>query len=126
MKTKPIIAILFIAVLFGCQQKEIPEEFIGVWETSSARYTDCSLEFDRNRLIFKNGLHHLNINYVSYVVTGVEQAADNKTLYHIYYQDVHGQEFKLSLYYIKTPKRAMIRFMHQDQIAWLKREGRPE
>lgn len=125
MKAKPIIAIVFVAALFllGCHKKGVPEKFLGVWETTSPRYKNCTLEFEEERVIFRNGLHHLNINYISFVVTGVEQSDTNKMLYHIHYKDVRGQEYKLSLYYIKTPKRGVIRFMHQEGMPWLKREG---
>ena len=124
MKTEKIIVIFSIAVLFGCQifkDREVPEELLGVWETSSSRYEDCSLEFDGERIVFQNGLTHININHVTNVKKSTE---DEKTLYDIYYKDDQGREYKLSLYYLGTPGRGVIRFKNQEEIAWLKRVGR--
>jgi hypothetical protein len=126
MKTERIMAFFFIAALFGCQisqDREVPEELSGVWQTSSPRYKDCSLEFDSKRVIFQNGLHHYSVNHITKVKKSTE---DDKTLYHIYYHDNQGQEYELSLYYLETPDRAVISFKHQEEIAWLKREGQSE
>jgi hypothetical protein len=126
MKTGRIMAIFFIAVLFGCQifqNRDVPEELLGVWETSSPRYEDCSLEFDNRRVIFQNGLTHFDINHITNVKKSTE---DEKTLYHIYYKDNQGGEYKLSLYYLEGPDKGVIRFKHQEEIAWLKRGGQSE
>lgn len=120
------MVVFFIAALFGCQifkNRDVPKELLGVWETSSPRYEDCSLEFDGKRIIFQNGLTHFNINHITNVKKSTE---DEKTLYHIYYKDSQGEEYKLSLYYLETPNRGVIHFKHQEEIAWLKREGHSE
>lgn len=117
------MAIFFIAALFGCQifkNWEVPEELLGVWETSSPRYEYCSLEFDGKMVIFQNGLTHFDINHITNVKKSTE---DEKTLYNIYYKDNQGEEYKLSLYYLETPDRCVIRFKNQEEIAWRKRGG---
>ena len=126
MKTQRIMAIFFIAALFGChifKNREVPEELLGVWKTSSPRYEDCSLEFDGKKVVFRNGLTHCDMNHITNVKKSTK---DEKILYHIYYKDNQGEEYKLSLYYIDTPDRDVIRFKHQEKIVWFKCGGRPE
>jgi hypothetical protein len=125
-KTELFMAIFFIAALFGCQffqDREVPEELLGVWETLSPRYEDCSIEFESGKVIFQNGLHYLNVNSITNVKKSTD---DDKTLYHIYYKDNDGQGYKLSLFYLETPNRAELRFKHQEEITWLKREDHSE
>jgi len=126
MKAETIMGVFFIAALFGCQTPQdrgAPKELLGVWEASSPRYEDCSFEFDDKSVIFENGSMHLTINRI----TKVEKSTEHeKTLYHIYYKDNHGGEYKFSFYHLEGLDRPMIRFQHQGEIAWLKREGQSE
>lgn len=77
MKQKGVISIFFIAVLFGCQisgNREVPEDLLGVSETSSSRYENCSLEFDSKRVIFLDGLTHVNITGI----TNMKQSGEDE------------------------------------------------
>jgi len=125
MKIEKVMVIVFLAALSGCQffqNDDVPEELLGVWKTSSPRYEDCSLKLDSDWVIFQNGLNTLNMNRIT---TVKETTEDNKTLYHIYYKDMKGQEYTLSFYYLQKADRDLIRFQHQTEIAWLKHESKP-
>ena len=126
MKIGKIIAILCIAALFGChifRNRDVQEELLGLWETSAPRYENCSFQFKDKMVMFQNRLSHIDI----YHITDIEKSTgDEKTLYDIYYKDERGGEYRLSLYYLKTPHRGVIRFKYQEEIAWLKREVQKE
>ena len=72
-------------------------------------------------VIFQNRLSHVDI----YHITDIEKSTeDEKTLYNIYYKDEHGGKYRFSLYYLKGSHGGVIRFKHQEEIAWLKSEVR--
>lgn len=123
MKIKILILITIVTVFLGCQvfrDKTIPEELIGLWETSEPRYEDCTFELKDEMIIFNNYPEYTNINYI----TDIEKSPEkDRVLYHIHYEDQEGQEFKLSLFYDKTADVGVIRFKNQKEIIWTKREG---
>jgi len=122
VKIERIIVILSIAALFGCQifsNRDVPEELVGLWETSVPRYENCWFQFEDKMVIVQNRLSDVDFYHITDIEVSTE---DEKTLYNIYYKDGHGGEYRFSLYYLKGPHRDVIRFKHQEEIAWLKRE----
>lgn len=120
MKIGKIIAILCIVALFGChiyRNRNVPEELLGLWETSAPQYENCSFTFKSKIAIFQNRLTLVSI----YFITDIEKSIKGeKTLYNIHYENENGDEYMLSLYYIKTPHSGVIRFKNKEKIAWLK------
>ncbi|MBW1911936.1 MAG: hypothetical protein JRI43_01955 [Deltaproteobacteria bacterium] len=121
MKLRRLIVCVIVIALFGCQiwkDKTVPEELLGMWETSSSRYADCFFEFQGELIIFNNGLSYNAINFIK----DIEKLPENgKTLYNIYYEDKEGQEFKLSLFYFHVRNGGVIRFKNQKDIEWTRR-----
>jgi len=123
MKLKILILFIIVTAFLGCQilkDKTIPEELIGVWETSEPRYKDCSFELKDETIIFNNGPDYTNINFI----TDIEKLPEkDRVLYHIHYEDREGLEYMLSLFYFKASNGGVIRFKNQKEITWTKREG---
>ena len=119
--TKPVVTVIVIA-LFGCQvrqDKTIPEELMGKWETSAPRYEDCSFELKDELIIFNKGINFVNLNHIK----RIERFPDKQRVsYNIIYEDKQGQEYKLALFYFKTPNGGVIRFKNQKEIEWTKKK----
>ncbi len=115
---KGLMLVLGFAVLFGCQMLQdsaVPDELIGKWVTTEPRYHDCSFEIQQETIIFNKGITHTNMNWIEEIEKIPEK---EKTLYHIYYEDKQGQDYKLSLFFFKTPDGGIIRFKNQQNIKW--------
>ena len=123
MKLKIFAIWIIVIVLTGCQirgDKSVPEELMGVWETSEPRYEGCSFEINDKLIIFKNGPTYTNVNHI----TDIDRSAEEKrTLYHINYVDRDGQEYKFSLFYYRTGTGGVIRFKNQKDIEWTRKAG---
>lgn len=109
-------------ILVGCaywEDKTLPEQLYGIWETDEPRYQGCYLEIRKESLIFHTIEGDSVLNWVTKIETVPEP---DKTLFNIYYEDREGLDYLLSLYYIETEDRDIIQFKNQDQIEWTKRK----
>jgi hypothetical protein len=112
---------MIITVLAGCQfwkDRTIPEELLGVWETSAPRYEDCLLEFREGMVIFQKGLSHVDTNHIDDIEKSVEKG---KILYRIHYKSLDGGKFLLALYFIKTEDGEVIQFKNNRNLEWTKK-----
>ena len=117
-RLKGLMLVLGFAVLFGCQMSRdttVPDELIGEWVTTEPRYQDCSFEIQKETIIFNKGTAHTDMNSIEEITKIPEK---EKTLYHIYYEDKQGQEYKLSLFFFKTHDGGIICFKNQQNIIW--------
>ncbi len=108
--------------LLGChpfKDKNIPEELLGVWETSEPRYANCTFTLKQEMIIFSNPVSHLNVNFISNIEKFIET---DRILFEIFYGDTGGGEYKLSLFYCKTPNGGEVRFRNQMEIVWTKKK----
>jgi len=122
IKLKRLALCIIVTVFLECQicnDKTIPEELIGVWETSAPHYENCFFKLNDEMIIFNNGLDYINANHITNLETSPERES---VLYNIYYEDEKGQEYKLSLFYFKTPNGGVIKFKNQKEIKWTRRE----
>ena len=117
MKSRiPFMLFTIHLVLFGCQlerSREIPDNLLGIWKTSSPEYADRFFEIDKNRITFGTGEKNAAMHPILRIE---EDHKGRQTLYDIYYANLEGQEYKLSLYYF--PVRGTIRFENQGGIEW--------
>ena len=121
MKSECILLVLAIFVsFFGCQSKgpaTVPDELLGVWETSAPKYENCFFRLTKDTLTFANiDLDNIDVNSIS----KIEKIHREKgILYTIHYENREGQEYKFLFYY--DPFRGgAIRFKNQEQIEWRK------
>lgn len=122
MKSKYIIlALTTFALLFGWQCREpatVPDELLGVWETSAPKYEGCFFEITKDSIIFANRdlLEAFDVN----VISKIEKTQKEKQiLYTIYYEKRKGEEYKFPFYYDQL-RGGAIRFKNQEQIEWRK------
>ena len=121
MKLKwTIVVVLFILVSWILlprffQNRDLPEELHGVWETSSENYADRYFLLDKNAVGFDPGGG--NIDW--YEITHVTETLENNTiLYTIEFQQVEGTLFKRHLFF-DSSNGGKIRFKNQPGIEWV-------
>ena len=123
MKLIGLALCTMITLLLGCQllhDKTIPEEMVGVWETSEPRYENCTFELKDEMIIFNNFPDYSKIHFI----TDIDKSpGKDSVLYDIHYEDQEGLEYKLSLFYVKAANGGVIQFKNQKGITWTKREG---
>ena len=126
MKLKILAIWIIVIILFGCQNsqdKTVPEELAGVWATMEQRYKGCTFEIKDKLIVFNNSPDYTVVNDI----TGIEKfSEEGKTLYHIYYKNIEGLEYKFSLIYCKVRNRGVIRFKNQTDIEWIRREKKSD
>ncbi len=125
MKSKTIfIALAIFATLFGAQCKKeitVPDELIGVWETTYPGFDIRPFEIKKATLIFEQGLGYFD--FVTYPIVGIKQTFENgDILYVISYLIPDGLTYKFSFYY--TPANGgEIRFKNRSQVKWTKKKS---
>ncbi len=115
------IILICLMMLFLCQcgRTKIPEELIGVWETTAPDYADHPFEITTREVIFGTG----EGTFDAYPIARIkieEDVKEQKTLYIICYKNTARQEYKFSFYYDST-NRGAIRFKNQKEMVWTKK-----
>ena len=111
------MAVAVLAALIGCgpeKTKTVPDELIGTWKTSAAKYADTFIELTRTTITFGAGEGGTHVRSV----VSVEKVREGgNTLYTVFYVDPEGQEYKLAFYYDPAADGVM-RWRNQQSIAW--------
>lgn len=120
MKSKKIlVALAILTTLLGCQPAKnttLPDDLVGVWKTSAPKYSDRSLEFTKDSIIFGTGKGNVDTHPIANIETIRE---DNTILYTISHLNREGHEYTLSFYY-DPANGGVIRLKNQKTIAWTK------
>ena len=120
------IVIVCLVVLSVCQcgrKTTVPDDLIGVWETTAPDYADRSFEIKADQIIFGTGEEKVD----AYPITKmkIEKAREQeKTLYLICYKNVEGQEYKFFFYY-DPANQGTIRFKNQIEMLWTRKTLSP-
>lgn len=120
------IIIICLMVLSVCQcgrKTTIPEDLIGVWETTAPTYADHPFEIKTDEVLFGTG----EGKFDTYPITKIkieEDQQEQKTLYIICYKNTTGQEYKFSFYY-DPANQGTIRFKNQKEMVWTKKSLSP-
>ena len=121
MKLKWIIAVVFCIIISAIAiprffiNRDLPDNLIGVWETTEEKYEDRYFLVDKNAIGFGTG--DGNVDW--YEITQVDATTRrNKTLYIIEYKTGEGTVFKRSLYYY-SGNGGTITFENQANIEWV-------
>jgi hypothetical protein len=115
------IIIVYLMVLAACQgggKAAVPDDLIGVWETTTPSYADRPFEITADELIFGTG----EGKFDTYPITKTKIEKDpieQKTLYIICYKNIEGQEYKFSFYH-DPANQGTIRFKNQKEMVWTK------
>jgi hypothetical protein len=122
IKLRAILLVSAIPILvLGCQPKEdetLPPELMGVWTSAAPRFKDDTLELSKEHIVFTSGRFQgfISVNFIEKVEKRPER---NHILYIIHYENVEGQEYKLSFYYYPE-KGNVIRLKNQLEFVWRK------
>jgi hypothetical protein len=127
MKVEKVWAIIIcLMVLLVCQcgkKTVVPDDLIGVWETTAPTYADRFFEIKTDEVIFGTG----EGKFDTYPITKVKMEKnreEQKTLYIIFYKNTARQEYKFSFYY-DPANQGTIRFKNQKQMVWTKKPLSP-
>jgi hypothetical protein len=115
-----VIVYLFVFSTCQCGRKiAVPEDLIGVWETTAPAYADRFFEIKTDDVIYGTG----EGKFDTYPITKIKTEEDPKesgTLYVICYKNIEGQEYKFSFYY-DPANQGTIRFKNQKEMVWTKK-----
>lgn len=120
------IIIVYLMVLAACQgggKAAVPDELIGVWETTTPSYADRPFEIKTDELIFGTGEEKFD-TYPIKKIKIEKDLKEQKAYYIIYYKNVEGQEYKFSFYF-DPANQGKIRFKNQKEMVWTKRPPSP-
>ena len=127
MKVEKVWAIIIcLIVLSVCQcgkKATVPDELIGVWETTAPDYADHPFEIKTNEVMFGTG----EGKFDTYPITKIKiekNREEQKTLYIICYKNMDGQEYKFSFYF-DPANQGKIRFKNQKEMVWTKKSLSP-
>ncbi len=119
-----LVGFIIIALLGGNNCKKelvVPDELLGVWETSEPKYEGCYFEVTSEDIIFKDIEEDINFYKITEIETEQDPDEDFIT-YVIKYTDLEGLPFELSVLYFPK-EEGMIRFKHQNHFFWVKRKA---
>ena len=117
-------AIVIISAVLGTQcskETTVPDELIGIWQSSYPGYENRNIEITKSTLIFERGGGYFD--FATYPIVGVDKIIETgDILYIIYYVNPEGYEYKFSIYY--SPKDGgTFRFRHRRQIEWSRKKS---
>ena len=125
MKGKVFLTGFLILALLGgnsCKKElAVPDELLGVWETSEPKYEGCYFEVTSEDIIFKDIEKDINFFKITKIETEEDPDEDFIT-YIITYADLEGLPFELSVLYFPG-EEGTIRFKNQTSIVWIKRKA---
>jgi hypothetical protein len=115
---KIMVAFAVLTALWGCQSgvnTTVPDNLVGIWETSESRYQDRFMELKKDVVIFGTGDGNQSIHSIRKVKTASQ---DERILYTVYYLDEEGGEYFFSFFY--SPTGRVITLKNRDEIEWKK------
>lgn len=118
MTQRILVTFVILITLLGCQlenNKTLPDNLVGVWETSEAKYKDRFMEFKKDVVIFGTGDGNQTIHPIR-KIKAVRR--DEKNLYTVYYLGQEGGEYSFSFLY--DPRGDVITLKNQNEIEWKK------
>jgi hypothetical protein len=118
-----LIGFIILALLGGNSCKKelvVPDELLGVWETSEPKYKGCYFEVTSEDIIFKDIEEDINFFKITKIESEEDPDEDFIT-YIITYVDPEGLPFEHSVLYFPKEK-GTIRFKNQTNIIWVKRK----
>ncbi len=111
-------AILIVSGVMAAMPKSsdpLPDALMGVWESTSERYSDRSFELQVDLVTFQQGVDE----FTTHPITGLEATPeDGGTIYVLRY-DIGETEYDFS--FVHQPDEGLIRFKNQPQIKWYKK-----
>lgn len=122
MKMRVWIMIFGLTVLSACQPAKkmaVPENLIGVWETTAPTYADRFFEIKTDEVIFSTGEKTFDTYPISKMRIEKDRK-EQKTLYIICYKNAAGQEYKFSFFH-DPANQGTIRFKNQNEMVWTKK-----
>jgi hypothetical protein len=116
-----LAAFVLLIIGSGCQSGQttnIPDDMVGIWETSATKYKDRFMEFKKDVLIFGTGDGDQTVQAIQKVKADRQ---DQQDFYTVYYRDDDGEEYSFSFFY--DPVGGVIKLKNQEDIEWKKNSG---
>jgi hypothetical protein len=115
------LALVTIMGMSGCadsKERKVPEELIGIWETSEPQYADSTIELTPREIIFSNPEIGRRVNRIMEIK---RSPAGRKTLYDIHYEDDQRLDYTLSLYHLRINEEGILQFRFKEELVWRRR-----
>lgn len=125
MNSRKFLAVFMIVgtlLVTQCRKETtVPDELIGIWESSYQGYEDRDIEITKSTLIFERGQGYFD--FATYPIVGLDKIfEDGEILYVIHYVNPEGSNYKFSVYY-SPANGGTFRFKHRTQIKWTKKKS---
>jgi hypothetical protein len=116
-----LIGFIILALLGGNSCKKelaVPDELLGVWETSEPKYEGCYFEVTKDEIIIKDIEEDINFFKIT-KIEAEEDPEENFVTYIITHAYPEGPPFELSFLYFPGEEDT-IRFKNQTNIVWVR------
>lgn len=115
-----MLALFMAAAFFGCGKiNSIPEELLGIWETSEPKYEGTYFELGLNTLTFKD----IEGKIVDYMITSIKRKKSKGNDWYEYtlkYKSLETKKMEFSFYH-DPAEDGTLRFKNQELVVWHKR-----
>lgn len=121
-KMKPIRVLVLLGlviVVIGCQGERfpaVPDELVGIWKTSDAKYSDRFFELKKDVVVFGTGETTVSVHRIASVK---RVRTGNQSLYTISYLNESPDKSEWSFYY-DAANGPTIQLKNQMHINWTK------
>jgi hypothetical protein len=119
-----LVGFIILALLGGNSCKKelvVPDELLGVWETSEPKYEGCYFEVTSDEIIIKDREEDVNFFKIT-KIEAEEDPDEDFVTYIITHADPEELPRELSLLYFPG-EESTIRFKNQTNIVWVKSEA---
>jgi len=124
MNSRMFFALFIILTVLGgysCKKEMVvPDELLGVWETLDPKYEGCYFEVTKDEISFAD--IERDINFFKILKIEAEEDSNEEFItYVITYADLEELDYEFPIFYFPG-EEGTIRFKHQTNIVWTKRE----
>jgi hypothetical protein len=112
-----LVLLAFALAQGASEKKNLPDLLLGVWQSSDPKYADCYMEITPATIQFGNARRGYLLYFVSYFQ---EVSQDGQPTYLIYYTDMKGVKYQMSMRHTARP-RETIYFKNQPKVLWSRR-----
>jgi len=112
------LLLLSITLTHGAREnKHLPADLLGVWDTTNGHYADCYMEITPATIVFGN----VERGYILYFVSSVEESHEGQQdTYVVHYTDLDGVLYQMSLVHTSKPRETIF-LKNQANVVWTRR-----
>ena len=112
-----LVLLAFTLARGASEKRGLPDPLLGVWQSPDPHYADCYMEITPATIQFGNAQR----GYLLYFVSSFQEVSqDGQPTYLIFYTDLKGVKYQMSMRHAPKPKET-IYFKNQPKVLWTRR-----